>query len=232
MAPHRFKALQRLAAEETLLKEQSNATPRPYRWRDFFPPLPQLSRPLRVAIGCSGMDYAEYLSEMEVPIEGATLYDIEGQYRQPMHDLFEEIHRVTPNLHIGAVEGDVTKVSLQDVPEVDLLIAGPPCPPWSAQGLKRCGKDLRALVFNAIIEWIIHLAHNRGLTMVILENVKGVLQAIGGFQPFYEKLVQALRQAIPHFHWRFDLLRLLDYRSGQMRERVFLRGSLYSESLG
>ena len=69
-------------------------------------------------------------------------------------------------------------------------------------------KDSRALVFETIIRWLIFMIFKLGLIGCVLENVKGVTQALGGFQPYYEKLLFALRQCVPQFHWRFDTLLL------------------------
>ena len=84
------------------------------------------------------------------------------------------------NLHLGAISGDLLKVALRRLKcPVDFLIAGPPCPPWAAQGNKKSLKDARANVFTRIIAWTVFLIKCGGLLCVILENVAGILVSHG-----------------------------------------------------
>ena len=170
------------------------------------------------------MDYGEAWVQMQTACEPCNVYDIEEGYRDALAFLFQQHHGVSPRLHMGKVQGDVTKVPLWRLEWADILLAGPPCPPWSSQGLRKSQKDWRALVFETIIRWLIFMIFKLGLIGCVLENVKGVTQALGGFQPYYEKLLFALRQCVPQFHWRFDTLHLQQYKTAQMRTRVFLRG--------
>ena len=121
--------------------------------------------------------------------------------------------------------GDILKVPLSalELP-VDLLVAGPPCPPWAGQGNHQAMNDPRAKVFVQVILWIIHLAYCGGLLCFIVENVPGVLNSHHGLETTMDKFVRILRVAIPFFVVKVDMLRLVDYRSPQTRVRVFLRG--------
>ena len=59
---------------------------------------------------------------------------------------------------------------------------------------------------------------------VRVRNCQGGGEGAGRFQPDYEKLLFALRQCIPQFHWRLCTLHVQQYETAQMRTRVFLRG--------
>ena len=128
-------------------------------------------------------------------------------------------------LHLGKSLGDIvnTCVSRLRLP-VDLLICGPPCPPWAGQGTHKGQKDPKAKVFKAIILWIIYLAAKGGLLIVIIENVPGIRTNYNGHESAACKFIRVLRSCIPCFCWRVDTLKLVDYMSPQTRVRTFIRG--------
>ena len=82
---------------------------------------------------------------------------------------------------------------------VDLLIAGPPCPPWAGNGTKSGQKDDRARVFERVLEWTVLLVKSGGLLAVALENVKGILQQMDGKPSFMDSARACLlvRRACP-----------------------------------
>lgn len=171
-----------------------------------------------------GTDYGESFLQVDVPFRPDNVYDIEARYFDALKHLFFAMHGAGPRLNLGKIIGDVTLVDVRRLHPSDLLLAGPPCPPWAGQGKKAGQGDVRALVFEAIIQWLVFMALTLGLKGVILENVRGVAEHIGGHTPFYVKLIGVLRVALPMFRWRFDVLQLLDYKSAQSRCRTFLRG--------
>jgi len=51
-------------------------------------------------------------------------------------------------LHLGKKLGDLLRVPISQLQlPVDILMAGPPCPPWAGNGNKLCLDDSRAAVF-------------------------------------------------------------------------------------
>ena len=128
-------------------------------------------------------------------------------------------------LHLGKLSGDLLQVALEKLETpVDLLVAGPPCPPWSTLGSRECNKDVRAQVFWRILIWVFYLVQCGGLLAVCIENVVGTIQRQGGRQPCMQMFLQLCRVFIPQFAWRIDKLRLMDYKVPHNRCRVFLRG--------
>ena len=61
--------------------------------------------------------------------------------------------------------------------------------------------------------------------MVLLENVTGALKSNRGEIPFFDKLLLALRSAVPFWRWGVDEVNCKDYLSAQNRPRVVLRGT-------
>ncbi len=53
------------------------------------------------------------------------------------------LHVLSSVIHIGEVAGDIMLIELENLPHVDLLVAGPPCPPWSHVGVRRSWQDQR-----------------------------------------------------------------------------------------
>ncbi len=53
-----------------------------------------------------------------------------------------------------AERGDVRSVSVSDLRDVDGVVAGPPCPPWAGNGLRRWASDERHETFGIAISWI------------------------------------------------------------------------------
>jgi site-specific DNA-cytosine methylase len=138
--------------------------------------------------------------------------------------LLEERFSCRERVHFGPNEGDCTKVPLTDLKNCDLLKGGPPCPSWSMGGKKKGLKDKRGRVFEVAISWIIWMIAFCGLKACLLENVKGVLMALNGEAPFFERVLSRLRAKVPQWSWSVDILRSVDYLLPSLRERVLLRG--------
>ena len=148
---------------------------------------------------------------MQVPYEGCHIYDLEQMYERLLRSRHLEMHSRRPYLNLGKCAGDVCRVPLDRLihgGQVDLLKAGPPCPPWSAQGSRKGQQDKRAPVFERILEWIVVLIAHNGLVMVCLENVGGVLKRWGGKDSFFDKVIFIMRKLIPEFNWCVDALLL------------------------
>lgn len=130
-----------------------------------------------------------------------------------------------PVLHLGAKHGDILKVKPHQLQtRCDFLVAGPPCPPWSSQGVRHSLKDTRAEVFLKILEWVYYLIYFGGLIGVVLENVPGIQKKRGNKESVMDMFMRVLKTHIPEFAWRVDTLDITGYMCPQTRKRVFLRG--------
>lgn len=133
----------------------------------------------------------------------------------------------SPHHWYGKTDGDLLKIPLEQFPSVDLLIAGPPCPPFSQQGNHQGLADPRAQVFVRTIDIIGHLAA-RGespLLCYILENVKGITHRYGGTPPAIEEVLARLKKAAPHFKIRVLHVNSKEYGLPQSRPRVYIVGT-------
>ena len=85
-------------------------------------------------------------------------------------------------------------------------------------------EDVRARVFERVLEWAAHMIKDGNLLFAVLENVKGVLQRMKGQPSFMERVLAVLREEIPEFQWEVQTLAATDYKLPQTRVRVFLTG--------
>ena len=116
---------------------------------------------------------------------------------------------------------DVTVIDCISLDPVDIVTAGPPCPPWSSLGCGKTTEDPRAEVFNAVVECVIHWGQT-GLKVFLLENVLGVLKSWKGGRPFMSELVRYFRKEMPWFKYRVEVTNSKDHGLPQNRTRVFL----------
>lgn len=73
--------------------------------------------------------------------------------------------------------GDITKISVSDIPDHDVLIAGFPCQPFSHAGLKKGIEDTRGTLFHNIA----NILSEKKPKMALLENVKGLISHDKGY---------------------------------------------------
>ena len=129
-------------------------------------------RELRILLPCAGWDApSRALRALKVPHRAAGMWEISEPARAVLQKLHCDVEKRC--LHLGPNDGDVMKVDMASLPEADLLISGPPCPPWSSIGKRRRSLDPRASVFDTVVSWILRLAR-RSLKCFILENVTGM----------------------------------------------------------
>lgn len=169
---------------------------------------------------CVGIDGAgEALKALSVKWQACNVYDLEARYRDHLSSLGCE-------LHLGKVAGDVCQASLQDLERpVDLLVSGPPCPPWAGNGNHQGQSDCRAEVSVAVLRIVIALVKVGDLYAVCLENVKGIVQKGKRLEEsFMDQVLRILTREVCEFHWDVTQLQASDFNLAQQRVRVFLRG--------
>ena len=197
-------------------------------WSRFCGILPNLGRRLILASPCCGIHGSMFaLHAMNVPTDSVANYDLDDTYRYVLekHLIAGGMRPEDVVLHLGEVYGDLLKVRLSALPRrVDLLCAGPPCPPWSRSGSKASYNDDRAKVFFRILVWVFYLVRCSGLLAVVLENVEGILTKYGNRESVMSMFIRLLNEYLPEFVWQVDIVRALLYQTAQKRVRVFLRG--------
>ena len=125
--------------------------------------------------------------------------------------------------HLGS-GGNVTAVWFKDVTPTNVLVVGPPCPPWAGQGNAKSSEDPRAQVFETMMAWAVHMIQSKVCAIVVFENVVGIKRQLGGREPYIDVCIEALRDKCPGFHWDYITLGLVSYGVPHIRDRVFLRG--------
>lgn len=214
--------------DPVVMQHAVDNTPPPPDLSEFIQRLPPLGRPLRCACPCVGIDgCGRAIHAMGIQSFANNIYDLEPGYAQVLlNHLVELGMRIEDvKLNLGPLKGDLLRKALSEIElPVDLLVCGPPCPPWAGQGCHNSFKDCRAKVFMRIILWVIFLARCGGLLIVIIENVPGVLHSHGGLESPMDRFLRILREHAPSFEWAVDTLELVHYGRPQTRRRVFLRG--------
>lgn len=119
------------------------------------------------------------------------------------------------NFKSKIIEKDIRKVSVLDIPDHDLLVAGFPCQPFSIAGERKGFADERGNLFFEIIRVLKH----HKTPYLILENVKNLLSHDEG------KTLKTIENLLEKEGYKVNILILnLSLHGGfpQNRERVFI----------
>ncbi|OLP81749.1 Modification methylase SPRI [Symbiodinium microadriaticum] len=116
-------------------------------------------RPLRLGTPCAGFE-APYFALRELGVQHFEhVFSI---------DVGSHAAKFCKNLNhakktwLGQQEGDLMTLDFTQVPSVDILVAGPPCQPFSMMGRRDGIRDPRAGVFWRTIDLIAELARRPG----------------------------------------------------------------------
>ena len=112
--------------------------------------------------------------------------------------------------------GDITKITNDEIPEHDILLAGFPCQPFSIIGNGKGFADTRGTLFFEI-ERIIK---DKKPEAFLLENVKQLVKHDNGRT--FQVILAKLKEMGYFIHWK--VLNALDYGLPQKRERVIIVG--------
>ncbi|CAE7337434.1 hgiBIM [Symbiodinium sp. CCMP2592] len=186
---------------------------------------PVFTRPLNVAVPCTGIDGCGHALQVLGITDArfSMVHDVEGRYERYLQD-----HLPADTLVHAGRAGDITALarSMDKVQRpVDVLVSGPPCPPWSLQGKRQSTLDARSWVLIAVIKLAVMLIMVGELSAMVIENVVGISQKLPGqHEPFMQVLLRVLRAEVAQFSWGFHCLSAVDYGLPQQRTRVFLVG--------
>lgn len=112
--------------------------------------------------------------------------------------------------------GDITKISEDEIPQHDILLAGFPCQAFSIIGKMKGFADTRGTMFFEIER----ILKKHQTPYILLENVKQLVSHDGGRT--FEVILQRLDQLGYHVKWQ--VLNALDFGLPQKRERVIIVG--------
>ena len=196
--------------------------PEPNTWSEIIGRVPALPRPLKVAMPCVGIDgCGTALKQLGVPFQGCHVFDLDTRYLEYLQQHLPD----AMNLRVGPVDGDLLKADICSLSGgLDLLVSGPPCPPWAGNGKHNGTQDPRADVFGMVLTWMVRSIKEGCLVASLIENVKGTMQRSGGEEAFMKKVLRVLTNEVTEFAWDITVLSAQDYMLAQSRTRVFLRG--------
>ncbi|MBA7587324.1 IS1595 family transposase ISCco3 [subsurface metagenome] len=115
-------------------------------------------------------------------------------------------------------EEDITKISAESIPDFDLLTAGFPCQSFSIAGKRKGFGDTRGTLFFEICR----IAEAKKPNLLLLENVKGLLNHDGGNT--FRIILDSLSELGYNCEW--EVLNSKNFGVPQNRERVFIVGHL------
>jgi len=137
--------------------------------------------------------------------------DIDKYSVQTYNKNFKENHEPT----------DITKISTDDIPEIDMVCGGFPCQAFSIAGKRRGFEDTRGTLFFEVARII----KAKRPKIVFLENVKGLLNHNKG--ETFRTIIQTISELGYDVQWM--VLNSKFFGVPQNRERVFIIGSLRGE---
>lgn len=110
--------------------------------------------------------------------------------------------------------GDIKEISIEDVPNHDVLCAGFPCQPFSIAGKKQGFEDDRGDLFF----WVARIVEEKKPKIVILENVKNIVTHDNG------NTFNVIIETLQNFGYRVNhrVLNAVDFELPQKRERVYI----------
>jgi DNA (cytosine-5)-methyltransferase 1 len=126
---------------------------------------------LRIGTDCSGIEAPiQALTQLGIPFTHVFSSDIDKFCIQSIKANYK------PQILFGDKDGpfpdgDITKRSIEDVPDIDLYVCGFPCQPFSTAGNRNGFEDERGNVFFSCLD-VIKVKQPK---YFILENVKGLL---------------------------------------------------------
>ena len=174
---------------------------------------------LRVGTDCSGIEAPiQALMQLNIPFKHVFCSDIDKFVIQSIKANYK------PEIIFGDKDGlfkdgDITKRNIDDVPDIDLYIAGFPCQPFSSAGDRRGLNDPRGTVFYSCLKVI----ETKQPKYFILENVKGLMtHDKGNTWNIMCNLLKELERFGYIVKWK--ILNTKDYGIPQNRERIYIVG--------
>lgn len=116
------------------------------------------------------------------------------------------------------IEGDITKIKADDIPDIDMLVGGFPCQPFSLAGKRKGFEDCRGTLFFEIAR----ILQAKRPTIFLLENVDGLRSHNNG--ETLRVILTTLDELGYFVEWK--VLNSKYFGVPQNRERIFIIGHL------
>lgn len=115
------------------------------------------------------------------------------------------------------IQGDITKISSQEIPDFDILLAGFPCQPFSSAGTRQGFLDTRGTLFFEIER----ILQEKSPFSFLLENVEGLVKHDHGRT--LATILSKLNQLGYQITWK--VLNAKDFGVPQDRKRIYIVGT-------
>lgn len=121
------------------------------------------------------------------------------------------------NFNDSDITGDITKVSTNDIPDFDILLAGFPCQPFSSAGVRKGFGDTRGTLFFDIER----ILKEKQPSAFLLENVEGLVNHNNG--DTLSTIILHLENLGYNVSWR--VINAADVGVPQNRKRIYIVGN-------
>ncbi|MCX7068180.1 MAG: DNA cytosine methyltransferase [Methylococcales bacterium] len=140
-----------------------------------------------------------------------------NEYDKEIWETYEKNHK-----SVYLDKRSITNIPIDEIPECDGIIGGPPCQSWSEAGALRGINDKRGQLFYDFI----NVLADKQPKFFLAENVSGMLL------PIHKKALENIKAMFKEsgFNLSFQLLNVSNYGVPQDRKRVFFVG--YRNDLG
>ena len=193
-------------------------------WSAVFTDVPRLSCALRVALPCGGIDaFGHFCNQLGIDWCPSYYYDVAAFLEPYMKSMYGPW---ASHFGIGPCSGDVTVVDFTQWEDIDVLVAGPPCPPWSSIGMRYGADDKRAQVFTTVSN-MVKCHGRRALKIFIIEMVCAQDNNTSGSNrgsSFYKDWLTDLAMCMPDFCISSHRLNSADFMVPQHRLRLYTVG--------
>ena len=197
-------------------------------WKRLRHDLERFPAGLQVLELCGGVGTGHIA--LRTLLKDVAAFDVVGHYDidEALQPLLTASGLPTQNIHLGKKKGDILKRSPQDFPLHHLLVAGPPCPPWSSIGSRSSWEDTRSQAFDKVMEIIAYHAEHGNLLLFVLENVVGMSWSTkGSTEKPIDIVVKRLRKTCPEWAIEVHRVNSLDFGLPQSRTRLYIVGRRY-----
>ena len=128
-------------------------------WQGFVRRLGSLPFAASVLELCAGAGTASLALQLLLGVDKVRLagaWDIDPAL-QGIHQAIHGLAKTKRRVHLGPHHGDILALDLRSFPSANILVAGPPCPPFSSCGKRMALGDPRAKPFERCLDILAEL---------------------------------------------------------------------------
>lgn len=133
------------------------------------------------------------------------------------NDIYEDaVHTYEKNIGNHILLADIRTVSVEDIPDSDIVMGGFPCQGFSVANIKRHADDER----NELYKQLVRVIDAKAPKFFLAENVKGLTNLANG--EIFKMIISDFMNL--GYRVKYQILNAADYGVPQIRERVIIIG--------